>query len=156
VGDGAPVRLYRRWVVAPVAQHDRRAQPALLCDPSRPAMQCQGRSEGSGCVYQHLSGSDLHPHRQRAGVHCLRPQALVQEQRQQHGLHRASIGVAERISQSFNSRFRDEFLITELFATVSEAQDLADRLRWEYNTLMTYSALRGTTPLEAVQEGATA
>ncbi|QNI66201.1 transposase [Synechococcus sp. BMK-MC-1] len=30
-------------------------------------------------------------------------------------------------SESFNSRFRDEFLNTELFATVTEAQGLANR-----------------------------
>jgi hypothetical protein len=34
-----------------------------------------------------------------------------------------------------NSRFRDEFLNIELFATVAEAHALADRWRWEYNTL---------------------
>jgi len=34
-------------------------------------------------------------------------------------------------AESFNSRFRDEFLNTELFATVAEAQGLADRWRWE-------------------------
>jgi putative transposase len=32
-------------------------------------------------------------------------------------------------AESFNSRFRDEFLNTELFATVAEAQVLADRWR---------------------------
>jgi transposase InsO family protein len=32
-------------------------------------------------------------------------------------------------AESFNSRFRDEFLNTELFNTVAEAQALADRLR---------------------------
>jgi hypothetical protein len=37
-------------------------------------------------------------------------------------------------AESFNGRFRDEFLNTELFATVPEAQALADRWRWEYNT----------------------
>ncbi len=37
-------------------------------------------------------------------------------------------------AESFNSRFRDEFLNTELFAMVAEAQGLADRWRWEYNT----------------------
>jgi transposase InsO family protein len=32
-------------------------------------------------------------------------------------------------AESFNSRFRDEFLNAELFATVAEAQGLADRWR---------------------------
>jgi putative transposase len=34
-------------------------------------------------------------------------------------------------AESLNSRFRDEFLNTQLFATVAEAQALADRCRWE-------------------------
>jgi len=50
----------------------------------------------------------------------------------------------------------DEFLNTELFATVSEAQGLADRWRWEYNTLRPHSALRGRTPMEAARQGAAA
>jgi transposase InsO family protein len=37
-------------------------------------------------------------------------------------------------AESFNGRFRDEFLNTELFTTAPEAQLLADRWRWEYNT----------------------
>lgn len=57
-------------------------------------------------------------------------------------------------AESFNSRFRDEFLNTELFATVAEAQGLADRWRWEYNTLRPHSALQGRTPLEAAQAAA--
>ena len=44
------------------------------------------------------------------------------------------------IAESFNGRFRDEFLNTELFTTASEAQILADRCRWEYNTLLDYAA----------------
>jgi putative transposase len=54
-------------------------------------------------------------------------------------------------AESFNSRFRDEFLNTELFTTAAEAQALADRWRWEYNTLRPHSALQGRTPLEAAQ-----
>ena len=57
-------------------------------------------------------------------------------------------------AESFNSRFRDEFLNTELFATVAEAQGLANRWRWEYNTLRPHSALQGRTPLEAAQAAA--
>ena len=59
-------------------------------------------------------------------------------------------------AESFNGRFRDEFLNTELFTTASEAQILADRWRWEYNTLRPHSALQGRTPLEAAQQGAAA
>ncbi len=57
-------------------------------------------------------------------------------------------------AESFNGRFRDEFLNTELFATVAEAQALADCWRWEYNTLRPQSALQGRTPLEAAQAAA--
>jgi transposase InsO family protein len=42
-------------------------------------------------------------------------------------------------AESFNSRFRDEFLNTELFATVTEAQGLANRWRLEYNILRPHS-----------------
>jgi putative transposase len=57
-------------------------------------------------------------------------------------------------TESFNRRFRDEFLNTELFTTVAEAQALADRWRWEYNTIMSHSALQGRTPLETAQAAA--
>jgi len=54
-------------------------------------------------------------------------------------------------AESFNSRFRDELLKTELFTTVDEAQGLADRWHWEYNTLRPHSDLQERTPLEAAQ-----
>ncbi len=57
-------------------------------------------------------------------------------------------------AESFNGRFRDEFLNTELFTTAPEAQLLADRWRWEYNSIRPNSALQGLTPLEAAQQGA--
>jgi transposase InsO family protein len=44
---------------------------------------------------------------------------------------------------SFNGRFRDEFLNTELFTTGPEAQILSARWRWEYNSLRPNSALQG-------------
>jgi transposase InsO family protein len=56
----------------------------------------------------------------------------------------------------FNGRFRDEFINTELFTTASEAQILANRWRWEYNSLRPHSALQELTPLEAAQKGAAA
>ena len=59
-------------------------------------------------------------------------------------------------AESFNGRFRDEFLNTELFTTAPEAQLLADRWRWEYNTFRPHSALQGRTPLEVAQQGAAA
>ncbi len=58
-------------------------------------------------------------------------------------------------AEPFNGPFREEFLNTELFATVAGAQGLANRWRWEYNTLRPHSALQGRTPLEAVQAATT-
>ena len=58
-------------------------------------------------------------------------------------------------AESFNSRFRDEFLNTELFATVAEAQGLANRWPTQgVSTLRPHSALQGRTPLEAAQAAA--
>ena len=60
-------------------------------------------------------------------------------------------------AESFNGRFRDEFLNTELFTTAPEAQILADRwLSQRLSTLRPHSALQGRTPLEAAQQGAAA
>jgi transposase InsO family protein len=69
----------------------------------------------------------------------------------QHGRHRAGIPMENGFAESFNGRFRDEFLNTELFTTAPEVQILADRWRWEYNSLRPHSALQGLTPLEAAQ-----
>ena len=57
-------------------------------------------------------------------------------------------------AESFNGRFRDEFLNTDLLTTAPEAQILADRWRWQYNSLRPHSALQGRTPLEAAQAAA--
>ena len=54
--------------------------------------------------------------------------------------------------ESFNGRFRDEFLNVELFATVQEARLLAEQHRIEYNTYRPHSALQGRTPLEILQQ----
>lgn len=43
-------------------------------------------------------------------------------------------------AESFNGRFRDEFLNTELFTTAAEAQILANLWRWEYNSTRPHSA----------------
>ena len=88
----------------------------------------------------------------------LRPRSeeVVPEQRHQHCLHLPGSPWQNGFAESFNSRFRDEFLNTELFATVAEAQGLSNRWRWEYNNLRPHSALQGRTPLEAAQQGAAA
>ena len=54
--------------------------------------------------------------------------------------------------ESFNGRFRDEFLNIELFASVQEARLLAEQHRVEYNTYRLHSALQGRTPLETLQQ----
>lgn len=49
-------------------------------------------------------------------------------------------------NESFNGRFRDEFLITEQFDTLLEAQVLAEDWRIEYNTERPHGSLHGLTP----------
>ncbi len=49
-------------------------------------------------------------------------------------------------AESFNGRFRDVFLNTELFTTAPEAQLLADRWRWEYNTFRRIRPSTGVQP----------
>ena len=53
--------------------------------------------------------------------------------------------------ESFNGRFRDEFLNIELFATLQEAKLLAEQHRIEYNVYRPHWALQGRTPLEVLQ-----
>lgn len=48
--------------------------------------------------------------------------------------------------ESFNGRFRDEFLTTEAFGSLLEAQVLAEDWRTEYNTYRPHSALDDLTP----------
>ena len=54
-------------------------------------------------------------------------------------------------SESFNGRFRDEFLTTEEFDTLLEAQVLAEDWRIEYNTYRPHGSLGDLTP-EAFKE----
>lgn len=49
-------------------------------------------------------------------------------------------------SESFNGRFRDEFLATEQFDTLLEAQVLAEDWRIEYNTYRPHGSLDGLAP----------
>lgn len=41
--------------------------------------------------------------------------------------------------ESFNGKFRDEYLAGELFDTLKEAQILTDRWRWHYNSIRPHS-----------------
>jgi len=54
--------------------------------------------------------------------------------------------------ESFNGRFRDEFLNIELFSSLPEAKLLAEHHRIEYNVYRPHSALQGRTPLEVLQQ----
>ena len=62
--------------------------------------------------------------------------------------------MAKRLCRVVQQPVQGRILNTELFATVAEAQGLANRWRWEYNTLRPHSALQGRTPLEAAQAAA--
>jgi putative transposase len=48
--------------------------------------------------------------------------------------------------ESFNGRFRDEFLTTETFGSLLEAQVFAEDWRTEYSTYRLHSALNDLTP----------
>jgi len=51
--------------------------------------------------------------------------------------------------ESFNGRFRDEFLNAELFTTLKEAQVLIERFRWLYNHVRPHSSLGYRPPAPA-------
>jgi transposase InsO family protein len=52
--------------------------------------------------------------------------------------------------ESSYSRFRDQFLNIELFASMSEARVLAEQYRIEDNTYRPHSVPQGRTPLEVL------
>lgn len=54
--------------------------------------------------------------------------------------------------ESFNSRFRDEFLEREEFETVADAREKGEWFRREYNTVRPHSALGYKTPREFSDE----
>jgi len=51
-------------------------------------------------------------------------------------------------SESFNSRFRDEFLNVELFTSLLEAKVLGEEHRYQYNHQRPHSSLGDLTPAE--------
>lgn len=51
-------------------------------------------------------------------------------------------------SESFNARFRDEFLNIELFTTLLEAKVLGEEHRYKYNHQRPHSSLKDLTPAE--------
>jgi putative transposase len=54
--------------------------------------------------------------------------------------------------ESFNSKVRDEFLNTEIFYTLAEAQVKAEIWRQEYNEIRPHSSLNYQTPTECRQD----
>jgi putative transposase len=55
-------------------------------------------------------------------------------------------------SESFNSRFRDEFLEVEEFESVSDAKEKGEWFRREYNTVRPHSSLEYKTPKQFSDE----
>ena len=157
-----------------VPQLDRRVKPLLPGHPGGEALQGHGRGGGAGGTHQPLSGANVHPVRQRAGIQLLRislaatpmpcgtgaMQATAPARPISSQDPRGRTALPSRMSSArlrLNGRFRDEFLNTELFTTAPEAQLLADS--WptqQLSTLRPHSALQGRTPLEAAQPGAAA
>ncbi len=92
----------------------------------------------------------------RAAAHGQWPRApglgaaeLVPPGRHDHDLHRARLAPWENpFIESFNGRVRDDLLNTEEFASLLEAQILAEAWRIEYNTYRPHSSLAGITPAE--------
>jgi len=56
--------------------------------------------------------------------------------------------------ESFNGRYRDEFLNTNCFVNVAEARRLAEEWRIDYNENRPHSSLKGMTPREFAQQAA--
>lgn len=59
---------------------------------------------------------------------------MVHRQRFRLGVRRARLTLGESFRGIIHSRFRGEFLNTELYASVPEARLLAKQYRMEYNT----------------------
>jgi transposase InsO family protein len=85
------------------------------------------------------------------------PRSTQRRPRQTVNLSAAPAGHVE----SFNGRVRDEFLNTELFFSLKEAQVLAEAWRVrqaqptrEYNDYRPHSSLGGQTPTDFAQEWA--
>ena len=55
-------------------------------------------------------------------------------------------------NESFNGKFRDEFLNGELFYTLAEAQILIERWRREYNEFRPHSSLGYRPPAPAAMQ----
>ena len=56
--------------------------------------------------------------------------------------------IENSIAESFNGRFRDEFLNENLFLNIEDAKEKLIKWRREYNTYRPHSSLGGKTPEE--------
>lgn len=77
---------------------------------------------------------------------------MVHRQRLQHVIHPPRSPWENPFVESFNSRFRDEFLNIELFTSMQEVKQLAEQHRIEYNSFRPHSALQGRMHLEVLQQ----
>jgi hypothetical protein len=69
-----------------------------LCLAIRVGRRCKakGRGGGAGRADRPLPGTGVHPQRQRARIHCPRPQTLGRKQHHDSGLYRTRLAMGER------------------------------------------------------------
>jgi len=154
VGHRFPVRCQGRRPQAQVPKRERRAQLPLPGDSGGQTLQGQGRGGSAGGAHQPLPGPGVN--RRDNGPEFI-AQALRDWCEANSKTSTAYIAPGSTwkngFAESFDGRFRDDLLNTELFTTAPEAQILAVRWRWGYNSFRPHSALQGATPLEAPRQG---
>ena len=126
-----------------------------------PGDQCEARAELDGC--DRCADRPVHPtwnarvdtFRQWPQVRCPGGSGLDHYRLRKDGLHRTSIAPLGTLPcdalpgsawengycESFNARFRDEFLNGEIFYGLREAQILIEQWRKHYNTKQPHIAL---------------
>ena len=57
--------------------------------------------------------------------------------------------------ESFNGRFREEYLNVHWFASLEDAQQKIDAFRWDYNENHPHRALKGLSPNEYARQAMT-
>ena len=66
--------------------------------------------------------------------------------RSKDAVHRARFAVENGFCESFNSKLRDEFLNGEIFYSMKELRVLAERWRFQYNTIRPHASLGYRSP----------
>ena len=92
-----------------------------------------------------VRSAGIYPQRQRPGIRRPGGQAMDRIPRDQDTLHRAQSTWQNSCMESFNARFRDEFLNVELFSSKLEAKVLSAEHREKYSNQRPHSSLRGMT-----------